>query len=74
MTSGPELAASERRVVESHDRNYPVRNHNVAARFAIQLSLDEPVRSWNAAFEMHELAELRRDFSARVARRCRSHA
>ena len=64
MASGTEIAADERRVVESHERRYAVWNRDLAAGFAIQLHLDESVRSRDAAFEMPQLAEMRRDFRA----------
>src|ERR1700722_149512 len=73
MAAGAELAASERRVVESHERSDAVWNRNLAARFAIQLHFDKAVRGRDATFEMHELAEMRCDFRARVARRCRPY-
>jgi hypothetical protein len=40
MAPGAELAASERRVVESHEGSDAVWNHDVAAGFAIQLHFD----------------------------------
>src|SRR5271155_2178069 len=74
MASGSEFAADERRVVEPDEGSDAVGNRDLAARFAIQLHLDEPVRSRYASFEMPERAELRRDFRPRVAGRRRPDA
>ena len=55
MPPGAEFAADERRVVEAHDGGDAVRNHDLAAAFAIQFHFDEPVRRRHASFEMPEL-------------------
>jgi len=41
----------------------------LAAVLAIQLRLDQPVRTRDASLKMPELAEMRRDFRSRVAGR-----
>src|SRR5208283_1206744 len=74
MAPGAEFAASETRVVEPHQRRHIVWNHDLAAAIAIQIHLDEPMRGWDAAFEMLERSESRRDFRARVAGSSRPHA
>ena len=67
MSSGTEIAADESRVVESHERRYAIWNRDLAAGFAIQFHLDQPVRSRDVAFEMSQLAEMRRNLGARVS-------
>src|SRR5690348_4211523 len=73
MAPGTELTACERRIVESQERSDTIRNYNLTARYAIQFYLDEPVRSRDAAFEMLQIAESRRDLRPRVAGRSRPH-
>src|SRR5260370_38634209 len=74
MLARPEFAADERCVVETHVSDHIVGDRDLAAAFAIEFNLDESVRSWDAAFEMNERPESRRDFSARVAGRAGPHA
>src|SRR5208337_3701079 len=74
MPPATEFAADERCVLEPHARRDAVRNRDLSAAFAIQLHLDETVRSRDAALEMPERAKPRRDFRARVAGSGRSHA
>ena len=52
MSPGTELAAGQSRVIESHDRSDAIWNRNLAASFAIELKLDESLRSRDAALEM----------------------
>ena len=73
MTPRTEVATCQGRVVESHVRSDAVWNHNLSAVFAIKFHFDQPVRGRDASFKMPERAELRRDFGARVARRCWPH-